>query len=488
MRPTRFSSLAMAVLLATAANSYGQAANPAHWDWQSRPTMGWNSWDCYGAGVNEAQAMANADYLEKNLKAHGYTLVTIDIQWYEPTARTETYKAGAKLEMDANGRLLPAPNRFPSTKDARSFKPIADKLHAQGLKFGLHLMRGIPRQAVNENVVILGTEKLKEGGIRAANIANKSDTCPWNTDMYGVDMTKPGAQEYYDSVFAQMAAWDLDFIKVDDLVFNRGESRLHAAEAMAIRKAIDRTGRKIVFSTSPGATPVSAGPEIKMAANQWRVSDDFWDNWPALQSQFKRLHDWEPFRGPGFFPDADMLPVGRLQMWRNENSPTPGRNTGFTRDELYTLMNLWSISRSPLIIGANLPSNDEFTLQLLTNDELIKVNQYSTNNRQLRQTGNEYVWVADAEGSANKYVALFNAPPNPAGRGRGRGAATATAASGPAATTVTMAIEELKLDPMLKLTNVRDIWAHKDLGALDKVSAELAPHASAIFEVQVARK
>jgi alpha-galactosidase len=335
-----------------------------------------------------------------------------------------------------------------------------------------------------DNVLILGTDKLKEGGIHAADIANKRDVCGWNSDMYGVDMSKPGAQEYYDSVFALMASWDLDFVKVDDL----SAPSFHGPEVTAIRKAIDKTGRKIVFSTSPGATPLSAGPAVQVGANQWRISNDFWDQWGPLQEQFKRLADWTPYRGPGHFPDADMLPVGRLEMWTNENSPAPGRNTRFPRDELYTLMNLWSIARSPLIIGANLPSNDDFTLQLLTNDEVIKVDQYSANNREFSHNGDAYIWTADAEGSDNKYVAVFNAP-QAAARGGRRGApATAPAPAAPGPLTITLPLADLKLDPALKVTSIRDLWAHKDQGPAAELSVTLAPHASAIFEIQVGRK
>jgi hypothetical protein len=313
---------------------------------------------------NEEQTLANAQYMKENLLAHGYSLITVDIQWYEPLAHTTAYRRGAVLEMDASGRLLPAPNRFPLTKDTRSFKPLADKLHAMGLKFGLHLMRGIPRQAVEQNVPILGAEKLKEGGVHAADIASKTDICRWNTDMYGVDVSQPGAQEYYDSVLALMASWEIDFIKVDDL----SAPRYHTAEVEAIRKAIDKTNRPIVLSTSPGATPISQGSHVEMHANQWRISNDFWDDWRALYAQFRRLDDWTPFRGPGHFPDADMLPLGNVRAWQRT-----GNWTKLSHDEQITLMTLWSIARSPLIIGANLPKNDEFTLSILTNDEVIAV-------------------------------------------------------------------------------------------------------------------
>ena len=284
------------------------AVPPSFWSWASRPAMGWNSWDCFGAGVNEEQTLANAQYMKERLLSHGYNLVTVDIQWYEPKAHGSGYRPRAVLEMDANGRLLPAANRFPSTKQTRSFKPLADKVHAMGLKFGVHLMRGIPRQAVAQNVPILGTEKLREGRIRAAEIANQRDVCPWNGDMYGVDMSKSGAQEYYDSVLALLASWGVDFVKVDDL-----SRPYHTAEIEAIGTAIDKTSRPIVLSTSPGATPVSQGEHVRMHANQWRVSDDFWDQWRLLKEQFARLDAWTPFRGPGHFPDADMLPVGNIR-------------------------------------------------------------------------------------------------------------------------------------------------------------------------------
>jgi len=213
-----------------------QAAGPDYWSWSPTPPMGWNSWDCYGAGVWESNVVANADYLDTNLKSHGWNLVTIDIQWYEPQAHTDRYRRGAWVQMDEYGRLLPAPNRFPMTAETHSFKAMGDYLHAKGLKFGLHIMRGIPRQAVSNNVVILGTEKLKEGGIHAGDIifTNGANSCFWNQDMYGVDVSKPGAQEYYDSVFALMASWGLDFVKVDDLAGKKPEIE-------AIRRAIDAT-------------------------------------------------------------------------------------------------------------------------------------------------------------------------------------------------------------------------------------------------------
>jgi len=451
-----------------------------HLEWAQTPSMGWNSWDCYGAGVWQDDVMANADYMEKNLKSHGWNIITIDIQWYEPLAHTDQYREGAWLMTDANGRLHPAPNRFPLTKDTGSFKPIAEILHAKGLKFGLHLMRGIPRQAVDrDNVAILGTP------YHAQDIADKQNVCPWNHDMYGVDMSKPGAQEYYDSVFKQLASWDLDFVKVDDLSG-------HNAEIEAVRKAIDHCGRPIVFSISPGGR---SNDEVAANANLWRISNDFWDRWDALYNQFGNCNAGTPFRGPGHWPDADMIPVANIRTWNNNDHWTK-----FTQEEQYTLMTLWSIARSPLILGANLPQNDSFTLSLLTNDEIIAVNQHSTNNKQLFNRNNQIVWMADAPDSSDKYVALFNVSPPPTGRGRGRrgaGSGTAsgadTAASGTSATlpastepaTISVTFNEIGLKGSV---TVRDLWAHQDLGRMtDSISATVKSHGAVLYRLSPAQ-
>jgi alpha-galactosidase len=425
------------------------AAEPTFWSWARTPPMGWNSWDCFGAGVWESNVTANADYMAEKLKLHGWDIITIDIQWYEPLAHTDAYRRGALLEMDANGRLIPATNRFPMTAATRSFKPTGDYLHAKGLKFGLHLLRGIPRQAVANKLPVLGTP------YTAADIANTNSRCAWNGDMYGVDMTKPGAQEYYDSVFALFASWGLDYVKVDDL-----SSPYHTDEIEAIRKAIDRSGRAIVFSTSPGATPVNQGEHIEMHANLWRVSDDFWDNWRSLHEQFARLNHWTPFRAPGHWPDADMLPLGNIRAWQARGW------THFTKDEQFTLMSLWCIARSPLIMGGNLPKNDDFTLALLTNDEVLAVNQNSTNNRQLFSTNNTVAWIADVPGSKDKYLALFNTSPAPVPRGRPGAPAAATNAPATDALqprSVSVSLADLGFHGKVK---VRDLWSHKNLGTV----------------------
>jgi alpha-galactosidase len=371
-----------------------EAVGPDYWSWAPTPPMGWNSWDGFATTVTEAQTRAEADFMAANLRRHGWEYIVVDIQWYEPNANGFDYRKDAKLEMDGYGRLIPATNKFPSAIEGIGFKALADYVHSLGLKFGVHLMRGIPRQAVYAKTPVKGTS------YTALDIADTNDVCFWNGDMFGVDMIKPGAQDYYNSVFDQFAAWGLDFVKVDDL-----SAPYHQSEIEAIRKAIDQTGRKIVFSTSPGGTPLEKAAHISTHANMWRISGDFWDNWPQLLSQFELVRDWTPFRAPGHFPDADMLPIGILQMGKSR--------TRFTPDEQFTLISLWSIARSPLMIGADLTKLDDFTLSLLTNDEVLAVNQNSDHNRELFHRNGFYGWTADVPGSLDKYVALFNARPAP---------------------------------------------------------------------------
>ncbi len=364
---------------------------PVFHQWAQRPPMGWNSWDNFATTITEAQTRAQADYMAAKLKKFGWQYIVVDIQWYEPGAMDHGYRKDALLTMDEFGRLQPAPNRFPSAQGGAGFRPLADYVHRLGLKFGIHLMRGIPRQAVEGNLPVKGT------AWHAQDIADTKSICPWNPDMYGVDMRKPGAQDYYNSVFDLIASWGVDYVKVDDISRPYHD---HEKEIEAIRRAIDRTGRPLVLSLSPGETALDAAEHVKANANLWRISDDFWDRWLALRDQFARLENWNPHRKPGAWPDADMLPLGVLNLGK--------RSTRFTPDEQRTVMTLWSIARSPLMHGGDMTRTDDFTLSLLTNAEVLAVNQESTANRPVFNRDELVAWTADVEGSPDEYVAVFN--------------------------------------------------------------------------------
>jgi len=360
--------------------------------WASTPPLGWNSWDCFGTTVTEQQIKEQADAMAKYLLPSGYNYLTVDIEWYDPEAKGHAYDSKAIFTMDEYGRLTPGLKKFPSAANGKGFKPLADYVHAKGLKFGIHIMRGIPRQAVEKNTPVLGTN------VKAQDIAIKSSICAWNPDMYGVDANSPEGQAYYNSIVQMYADWGVDFIKCDDI--SRPYDNVQKAEIEALRKAIDKTGRHILLSLSPGATPVKMGEHVMNHANMWRMTDDFWDRWGLLQGMFERMDVWTPFRGPGHFPDADMLPIGIVEF---------NRPTHFTKNEQYTLMSLWAIGRSPLIFGGDMTKLDDFTKEMLTNPEMLKVNQNSTNNRQVSRDKNLIVWAADVPNSKDKYVAFFNA-------------------------------------------------------------------------------
>ena len=200
--------LAVAVIGSWNANLFGQDNQQPL---AARPPMGWNSWDSYGTTVREDQIKANADAMAHDLAKYGWKYIVVDIQWYEPNAQGHEYKPGAHLRMDEYGRLFPADNRFPSSAGSQGFKPLADYIHSKGLKFGIHIMRGIPRQAVAENVPIKGTK------YHASDVADRGNSCKWNSEMWGVDMSKPGAQAYYDSIAELYASWGVDFVKADDM-------------------------------------------------------------------------------------------------------------------------------------------------------------------------------------------------------------------------------------------------------------------------------
>ncbi len=391
----------------------------------------------------------NADYMASHLAGYGWKYVVVDIQWYEANAQGHDYKPGTPLTMDAYGRLTPALNRFPSAANGAGFKPLADYVHSKNLKFGIHIMRGIPRQVVDQNLPIKGTS------YRAAAIADKDNGCVRNPDMWGVDTTKPGAEAYYDSIAELYAAWGVDFIKVDDM----GSHLYQPAEIKALAEALRKTGRPIVLSISPGPAPLSEARFFQKYAQMWRISDDFWDDWKLLERQFDYTREWAPEVGKnGSWPDADMLPIGRLRMPYGDKK---GELSKFTRDEQLTMINLFSIFRSPLIMGGDLPTLDAFTLGLLTNAEVIAVDQASTGGHQSSNDGATITWIANVANDSDKYVAVSNLKNVPNHVQMNWKAAGVDAAQ----------------------LHVRDLWQHKNLGSATRLDVTLAPHASVLYRV-----
>ena len=458
MREPRF-LLRLALVLLVGNSILSPAAAPADGSnaplVAATPPMGWNSWDGYGTTVKEADVKANANWVAEHLKSSGWQYVVVDMEWFVTNPTPEGNSKTSQYSMDGSGRYTPAVNRFPSAANGAGFKPLADYVHSLGLKFGIHILRGIPKQAVEKNLPIAGS------AWHAADAADSSDTCPWNFDNYGLDGSKPGAQAYYDSIAKLYVSWEVDLIKVDCI-----SSRPYKGdEIRMLSTALAATGRPIVLSLSPGAAPLEKAEEMRKYAQMWRISDDIWDLWHStvaypqgLGDQFANVANWAGKAVPGHWPDADMLPLGYL-------GPAPGwgqpRYTRLTRDEQRTLVTLWSIFPSPLMVGGDLTRADEWTTSLLTNPDVIEVDQHSSGNHPAIPTDKTVVWVADSLDAGDKYVAIFNLEDS--------------------TQSIQYSWKELGLTEGKH--RLRNLWERQDLDAVNALKVTLPPHGSVLYRV-----
>ncbi|HXS12832.1 MAG TPA: glycoside hydrolase family 27 protein [Acidobacteriaceae bacterium] len=450
------------------------------------PPMGWNSWDAYGLTITEAQFRSNVAVLHDKLLPFGWRYAVIDEGWFFENPQDRPKPETLRYAIDAHGRYVPVPARFPSARSSApavpgtkgkltatieetSFKPLADWVHAQGLLFGIHIVRGIPRASVERNLPIAGSS------FSAKDAADTSDACPWDPTNWGVRDNAAG-QAWYDALLKQYAGWGVDLLKVDCIA----DHPYKLSEIRQIRRAIDKSGRKIVLSLSPGPTNPSHAAEVASLANMWRISNDFWDLWSggnfadgfpqALKGQFDHLATWSQFDfHPGQWPDADMLPFGELR-------PSPGwgqpRHTRLTPDEQKTVMTLWSLAQSPLILGANLTQLDRATLRLLTNRTVLAIDQHATvRGRPLKsfETGDLRVWRAELApartgGNSTLVVALFNLGDEPMA--------------------VDRSVSELGLlqGGESEARGVLDVWAGKQMPRLQRVRLTIPPHGCVLLE------
>jgi alpha-galactosidase len=418
------------------------------------PPMGWNSWDSYGRTLTEGQFKANAGWMAKHLKRFGWQYVVIDEGWYIPNP--ESKPKDYRFLLTDDGRFIPAPARFPSAANNAGFKPLAEYIHSLGLKFGIHIIRGIPREAVAKNLPIA------DSPYHAEDAADQSDTCPWNAYNYGVKSSEAG-QAYYDSIMKLYASWHVDFIKADCIA----DHPYKPDEIRMLAHAIKKTGRPMVLSLSPGPTALDNVGEVSKHAEMWRICNDVWDHWgpwekhewsQSLYQQFATTAKWAPHIAPGNWPDADMLPLGHL-------GPHPGegelRETRLTKDEQRTMLTLWSIFRSPLIMGGDLASADKWTASLLTNPEVIAVDQHSQDNQAVVTTDTAAMWLAQPEHEQGYYLAVFNI--------------------GDSEQTVHYAWKDLGLKDASY--RVRDLWERKNAGSALSLTVKLRPHASVLYRL-----
>ena len=414
------------------------------------PPMGWNSYNCFGGNVTEAEMKQNADYMAANLKQYGWEYVVLDFLWYCDNQNSPEAFANRRPEqyIDNFGRLIPSVQNHPSSANGKGLKPLGDYIHAKGLKFGIHIMRGIPHQAVDQNTPILNSVA------RAGDVANLADTCIWYGGLVGLNMAKEGSQEYYNSLFKLYASWGVDFIKVDDISFP-----YHADEIEAVNKAIDNCGRDMVLSLSPGPALIGNPKHLRENANMWRISADFWDKWDRLTKQLELCRQWAPNITEGHWPDADMLTLGHLAI-RHEVRDNHERYTSFTKDEQYFMMTLWSIFRSPLMMGGHMPDNDAFTLSLLTNKDVIRVNQNSKNTRELSFENGISIWTAEDKTDGTIYVAFLNINDIP--------------------TSVTLPLSAISKKGSVKLKN---LWEQSEETIQEKIDITIPTHGGMIFSI-----
>lgn len=378
--------------------------------WAPTPPMGWNSWDCYYSSVTEQEVMQNAQYLVDNdLVKHGWEYVVIDIRWYcnHPSLGGGNYNQRGDQDyvLDEYGRYLPSPSRFPSCMvDGRNegFKAIAEKLHAMGLKFGIHIMRGVPKSVVGSQYKLKGSEETPWSQVYSST----TPACTWLKDNLTVRNNAYG-QLYYNSIMELYAQWGVDFLKIDDL-----SRPFYTDEIHMIREAIDRTGRPMVLSLSPGKTQYEYAGECLENANMWRMMDDLWDNWSAVDAVFNEAHEWSRYARTGNYADCDMLPLGQIAMTiedKGYTSAQSGRWTGLTENEQYTMMTLWGICHSPLFFGGEMTRNDAFTLSLLTNEEYHRMHKYGVDAHRVSndEDRGRVVWTSLDPATGNRYLALF---------------------------------------------------------------------------------
>ncbi len=420
------------------------------------PPMGWNSWDAYGTTVREEEVKANADYMAKYLARYGWQYIIVDIEWYTPKPKTHGYIPDP-FERDA--RQVWAPDT-----GSRAISLLGGwlRIHPSG---GLYPLEGVEvwdshhaRHSPRGRHRAICPFSLPPTRRQTWPIRPTSANGEGMVDMFGVNTKHPGGQAYYDSIVKMYADWGVDYIKADDM-----SSPVQLDEIAALHQAILHSGRAIVLSLSPGPAPLAQAAFFGENANLWRISGDFWDNWPSLRKNFDLLNSWSRYAKPGNWPDADMLPLGRIGI-RGEVGND--RRTRFTPDEQRTLITLWSIARSPLMFGGDLPSNDTATLALISNEEVLAANQKGTDSHQLFSRGNGIAWVSTAPDGVSKYLAVFNV---------GDGAAA----------DIRVDWRELGLPEGCAL---RDLWEKRSLGEVQNGREFHAPpHGAVLYKVSPAQ-
>lgn len=354
----------------------------------SLPPRGWNSYDSFCWTISEEEFLQNAEQVSQRLRSYGYEYVVVDYLWYRRKVKGAYVDSLGFDVIDEWGRMIPDPERWPSSKGGRGFTEVAKKVHDMGLKFGIHVMRGISTQAVNANTPILdtttGAAYVDSGrNWSAKDIGIKERACAWMQNGFMSVNTNLGAgKAFLRSLYTQYAEWGVDFVK-HDCVFG---DDFDVDEISFVSEVLKELNRPILYSLSPGtsATPALA-KKVNGLVNMYRITGDDWDTWGDVTSHFNVARDFSTSNMIGAegllgksWPDLDMLPLGWLTDPGSNNGPH--RRCNLNLNEQRTQMTLWAMAKSPLMFGGDARKLDDTTYNLITNPTILEINSFSANN------------------------------------------------------------------------------------------------------------
>ena len=378
------------------------------------PAMGWNSWNHYAGRITQEIVLQNAKAMaESGLIDHGWTYVNIDDTW-------QGKRGGEFHGLQGN-------EKFPD------IKKLCDQIHAMGLKFGIYSTPWETSYATfpggsSENPE---GEWTKPAGKKTVN----KKILPWAIAQY----------HFYTNDANQWGAWGVDYLKYD-------WNPIELPETQEMYDALRNSGRDVIFSLSNNMN-ITNGATIGKIANSWRTTGDIKANWVSMSSKGFGQDKWRKYSTPGHWNDPDMLELGTAER----NQP------GLTPDEEYTHMSLWCLLCAPLLLANDMSTMDDFTKNLVMNDEVIAVSQDSLGDQavQVAATADTKVYAKNME-DGSKAVGLFNTSSN-------------------GVQTVTVRWSDLKLSGE---QNVRDLWRQKNLGKFgDQFSVQVAPHGAELVKV-----
>ncbi len=414
------------------------------------PVLGWSSWSMLKRNPTQANMEAQALALKTSgLQKLGYNFVNMDDFYYLCPG-----KQGP--DVDNYGRWVIDTTKFPPQGDTDGIKVLADYVHGLGLKFGIYMTPGLSMQAVDKNTAIEGTQ-YTAAQIAVPTHAEENYNC---RGMVSIDFSKPGAQEYINSLVNRFAKWDIDYIKLD------GIEDYNGPDLEAWSKAIKQSGRPIILDATEGDFTLALAPTISKYADQWEAAPDIecgrcsrlhpeagyiLTTWANIAKRFNYVADWQPYAGNGRWNDYDSVEVGN------------GAHDGLTPDERQSQLSLWALASAPLILGVDLIHLDPQDMQLLKNAAVLAVNQDSIAAKRVVNSGDQQVF-AKTETNGDAIVGLFNL--------------------GEKEETVSVQASAIGLPAGKHNYSAIDLWTGKKGKTSDTITATVPSHGSVLYRVK----